>query len=76
MVASVPFWKLGRIFPSVCGSLLRKQRIESWITRTVDWSTEWTWASLFITVLVLFSSKEDVYWIGAFREVNLLDRGI
>ena len=43
MVGSVSFWKLGRIFPSVCGS----QRIGSWITRIVDWSKEWTWPNLF-----------------------------
>ena len=46
MVGSVSFLKLGRILSICLWVLLRKQRIGSWITRIVDWSKEWTWASL------------------------------
>ena len=52
-IVRYPGFELGTspFFPSACGSLLRKQRIGSWITRIVDWSKEWTWASLGTTRL-------------------------
>ena len=37
------FGSCEEFFSSVCGSLLKKLRIEWWITGKVDWSKDWTW---------------------------------
>ena len=47
------------------GSLLRKLRIGCWIMKIVDWSKEWTWASLRthqcpVRTLVRFSPNDKI----------------
>ena len=50
----VTFYSEKKEFVSVFSSLLRKLRIGCWITRIVDWSKEWTCASLVDTRYDIF----------------------
>ena len=56
--------------------LLRKLRIACWITQIVDWSKEWTWASLCCAWVISFNLLFLHWWEvfhSVFHYVNFLE---